>query len=123
MKDRFRNSNQSDPSRWDSADPDTVAKIAQRSIDVDMAALYDWYWQCKRQYPGTFRGWTIEQFKNWNDSRIAALDEPAPVETTAQARKRIWEQAGKRMWNPETRKIESSRWNDASGDFELIPSD
>ena len=76
-----------DPSRWNSADPADVTKLAQRSIDVDMAALYDWYWQCKRMYPGVFQGWSIEQFKNWNDKRIADLiePEPAPAEDYDQA--------------------------------------
>ncbi len=119
-KDR-KKPGQSDPSRWSSQDPDTVTTLAQNSIDVDTSALYDFYAVMRRQYPSIFRGWSIEQFKNWNDDRIAQLAINPPIETTAQARKRIWLANGKMIWNPETRRTEVGRWNESKGDFELIP--
>ena len=77
-----RNSN---PSRWDSADPDTVTRLAEHGINADLAALNDWFYQCKRQYPSIFRGWTVEQFKNWNDKRIAELELQPPAQIYDQA--------------------------------------
>ena len=119
--DRFRSAGKSDPSRWSSADPDTVTKLAEHRINIDLAELPDMYWYMRRQYPGVFQGWSIEQFKNWNDERILALaTRPAP-ETTAQARKRMWQANGKMIWNPETRRTERGRWNEITGNSELIP--
>jgi len=97
----------SDPSRWDSADPDTVTHLAQHSIDMDIAALNDWFMYCKSKYPSQFRHWTMTQFKNWNDQRIADLDIKLPAQTTAEALKeiegRVSGMAGK--WDPETKKL------------------
>ena len=114
----------SDPDRWNSVDPDAVTTLAQVSINMDLAALHDWFMQCKRQYPSVFRGWSIEQFKNWNDQRIADLidNKPGAALSTAETRKRMWERSGKRIWNPDTKQLEPSQWNDATGDFELIPA-
>ena len=80
-----RGNKRSDPSRWDSADPDAVTKLAQSSINVDLAALQDWFAFCRLKYPSIFRGWTVEQFKNWNDERIAALDREYPAQTYDEA--------------------------------------
>ena len=169
-----RGNKRSDPSRWDSADPDAVTKLAQSSINVDLAALQDWFYECKRQHPSIFRNWTIEQFKNWNDQRIADLVTPAevtlpgakyagglqafyrppadvgtnpgavaeflerkrsdytgdqqdkigtPSQEVAMTRKYLWERNGKRMLNPATKQLEPSQWNNATGDFELIPAE
>ena len=59
--------------------PDTVTALAAASINIDLASLHDWFMYCKMKYPSTFRGWTIEQFKIWNDQRIAALNGPIPT--------------------------------------------
>lgn len=64
---------QSDPGRWSLPDPDTLTNLAAASIDVDTAELHDYYAQMRRMYPSIFRGWSIEQFKNWIDSKVAAL--------------------------------------------------
>ena len=79
----------SDPGRWSSADPDSVTKLAQHHIDADVAEINDFFWSMRRQYPGIFQGWSLTQFKNWNDERILALAEKPPIETTEQARARI----------------------------------
>ena len=65
-----RHSNQAD--RWGSAD--RVTKNLLGEVNVDLAALQDWYAYCRFKYPGTFRNWSIEQFKDWNDRRIADLE-------------------------------------------------
>ena len=112
---------QSDPSRWNSQTPETVTKLAQHSIDADLASLTDFFVSMRRIYPSIFSGWSLTQFKNWNDQRILELAERPPPETTSQARKRIWLANGKTIWNPETRRTEVGRWNESKGDFELIP--
>jgi len=66
------------PDRWGSKDPDKLTKGLKGEIDVDLAALNDWFLYCKMKYPSFFRGWTIEQFKTWNELRIAALEAPHP---------------------------------------------
>ena len=84
MSTKFKNRN-SDPKRWDSADPDTITALAAASITIDLAAMQDWFGYCRFKYPSIFRGWTIEQFKNWNDERIAALDREYPPQTYDEA--------------------------------------
>ena len=69
-----RHSTQAD--RWGSAD--RVTKNLLGEVNVDLAALQDWYAYCRFKYPGTFRNWTVEQFKDWNDRRIADLAIVAP---------------------------------------------
>ena len=105
------------------SNPNHVTSNLKHEIDVDLAALQDWYAYCRFKYPSKFRGWSIQQFKNWNDRRIEELDGPTQMLSTAVARKRIWESTGKRMWNPDTKQLEPSQWNDATGDFELIPAE
>ena len=65
--------------------PDTVTALAAASITIDLAAMQDWFGYCRFKYPSKFRGWTIEQFKNWNEERIAALDREYPVQTYDEA--------------------------------------
>ena len=94
MKDRFRNSGQTDPSRWNSADPNTVTELAKHSINADLAELTDFFVHMRRIYPSIFRGWSLTQFKNWNDQRILDLAIIPPIETTEQARARIQKNCG-----------------------------
>ena len=84
MSTKFKNRN-SDPKRWDSADPDTITALAAASITIDLAALNDWFMYCRFKYPSIFRSWTVEQFKNWNDKRIAELELQPPPQTYDQA--------------------------------------
>ena len=65
--------------------PDTVTALAAASITIDLAALNDWFMYCRFKYPSIFRGWTIEQFKNWNDKRIAELELQPPAQTYDEA--------------------------------------
>ena len=126
FKDRFKNSEVTDDrkqliaDRW--SNPDELTARINKGMNVDLAALQDWFGYCRFKYPSKFRGWTIAQFKDWNDRRIEELDGPTQMLSTAVARKRIWESTGKRMWNPDTKQLEPSQWNDANGDFELIPA-
>ena len=65
--------------RWSSADPATVTALAKHSIDADLAAITDFFVHMRHIYPSMFRGWSLTQFKNWNDERILALADPEPV--------------------------------------------
>ena len=79
----------SDPSQWNSQTPETVTKLAQHSIDADLASLNDFFCSMRRIYPSIFSGWSLTQFKNWNDQRILELAEKPPIEDTETARRRI----------------------------------
>ena len=85
LKDRFKNNGVTDDrkqliaDRW--SNPDELTARINKGMNVDLAALQDWFGYCRFKYPSIFRGWTIEQFKDWNEERIAALDREHPPQT------------------------------------------
>ena len=85
----------SNPSRWDN--PDTITNQTQQGLNIDLAALNDWFGYCRMKYPSTFRGWSIEEFKRWNELRIAELDRTPKPQTYEEAKAEIFGNCIKRI--------------------------
>lgn len=99
--DRFQN--KSNPSRWDS--PDKLTANLGQEIQTDLADLADWFWYCKRNFPTTFRGWSMTQFKIWNEQRIAELETSQRNKDYGEALLELEKATGNRRWCPTDKKV------------------